>query len=178
MRNYAKLNMRNYAKLCETMRNYAKLCETMRNYAKLCETMRNYAKLGPAQDPWPPKPVFQAEWIGPSDSKRNNRANSQNQYKTKSKLLDLPFYYSFIYLYVFYEKGLLPYWRQGIYDQLIKRIRDSLSNIFSFQNKSVNSWTCPHVARPKNTFIWQNMGLEYDKSGNQVPYISDLENKS
>ena len=49
-----------------------------------------------------------------------------------------------------------------------------LTDIFSFQNKSVNSWTCPHV-RPRNTFIWQNKGLKYEKSGNMVPYISDFE---
>ena len=53
--------------------------------------------------------------------------------------------------------------------------RDSLSNIFRFQNKSASSWTCTHVTRPKNTFTWQNKGLKYEKSGNMVPYISDFE---
>ena len=46
------------------------------------------------------------------------------------------------YFYIILEKGILPNWWQGLYEQLLAGIRDSLSNIFSFQNKSVNSWTC------------------------------------
>ena len=39
----------------------------------------------------------------------------------------------------------MPYWREGMYDQLLWSIRDSLCNIFSLENKSVNSWTCQHI---------------------------------
>ena len=40
-----------------------------------------------------------------------------------------------------YEEGLLPYWREGMYDQLLWRISESLWNIFNMVNKSVNYWT-------------------------------------
>ena len=40
-----------------------------------------------------------------------------------------------------YEKGLMPYWREGIYDQLLWSIRESLWNIFNMVNKSVKYWT-------------------------------------
>ena len=45
---------------------------------------------------------------------------------------------------MFMKKGLLPYWREGIYEQLLWSIRDSLWDIFCLVNKSVNSWTCQH----------------------------------
>ena len=38
-------------------------------------------------------------------------------------------------------------------------------------NKSVNCWTCQNVPRPHNTFL----GLEYEKSGNQVPNFENFE---
>ena len=63
------------------------------------------------------------------------------QYKQKSDCLWVPVLTKYRYLYIILEKGILPYWRQGIYDQLLSGIGDSLSNIFSFQNKLVNSWT-------------------------------------
>ena len=54
----------------------------------------------------------------------------------------MPVLTKYRYLYIILEKGILPYWRQGIYDQLLSGIRDSLSNIFNMVNKSVNYWTC------------------------------------
>ena len=39
-------------------------------------------------------------------------------------------------------------------------------------NESMIFWTYQNVPRPKNTFL----GLEYDKSGNQVPSFDFLEN--
>ena len=56
--------------------------------------------------------------------------------------MDTPVLTKYRYFYIILEKGILPYWRQGIYDQLLSGIRDSLSNIFNFWNKSANSWTC------------------------------------
>jgi hypothetical protein len=81
---------------------------------------------GPAQDPWPKKSDF--VWVSVLTKYR--------------------------YFYIILEKGILPYWRQGIYDQLLSGIRDSLSNIFRFQNKSVNARTCPRVTGPQHTLIW------------------------
>ena len=54
----------------------------------------------------------------------------------------------------------MPYWREGMYDQLLWRIRESVWKICRLVNKSVNSWTCQKVRRPKNTFfgsgIWKS----------------------
>ena len=44
-----------------------------------------------------------------------------------------------------YEKGLLPYWREGMYDQLVWRIRESLWKICRLVNKSVNYWACKNL---------------------------------
>ena len=55
------------------------------------------------------------------------------------------------------EKGLMPYWREGIYDQLLWSIRESLWNIFNMVNKSVKYWTSKtgkNVTGPQNTFYW------------------------
>ena len=38
-------------------------------------------------------------------------------------------------------------------------------------NDSVNFWTCQNVHRPQNTFL----GLEYEKSENQVPHVDNFE---
>ena len=43
--------------------------------------------------------------------------------------------------YGIYEKGIVPNWCQGIYDQLIKSIRNRLCVIFHSVNKSTKYWT-------------------------------------
>ena len=77
-----------------------------------------------------------------------------NTIQTNTGLLDSRFLLYFHICLGCLWKRLLPYWRQGIYDQLSSGIRDSLSNISSLQKKSLNSWTCLHVTGPKNTLIW------------------------
>ena len=64
-----------------------------------------------------------------------------------------------------FEKGLVPYWREGMYDQLLWSIKDSLWNIFNMVNKSVTYWTtetCKNVTGPQNTFcgVWNLKILE------------------
>ena len=63
---------------------------------------------------------------------------------------------------MFMKKVLLPYWREGIYDQLLSRIRGSLWKIRRLVNKSVNYWACQNVPGPKNTFFVRRGGGKYN----------------
>ena len=156
--------MRNYAKLRETMRNYAKLRETMQNYAKLCETNVTKEKLWVKSMKLPLSPPHHPG-SPPSQVIRNQGYPCPTQavswyqlalYDTTKKcdLLWVSVLTKYRYFYTILEKGILPYWRQGIYEKLLSGIRDSLPNIFRFQNRSVNCWTCPRVTGPKNTVTW------------------------
>ena len=83
-------------------------------------------------------------------------ANRQYQEAIQSKtnpICPIPLSKIFWFFKDVYEKGLLPYWREGMYDQLLWRIRESLWNICRLVNKSVNYWTCQNVPKPKNTFF-------------------------
>ena len=89
---------------------------------------------GPAQDPAGPGPGR------PSIANRQFNRQYNRQYNTQSfKFLVLTVYR---YVYVILEKGIVPNWWQGIYDQLLPGIINRVFVIFNVWNKSVNSWTC------------------------------------
>ena len=54
----------------------------------------------------------------------------------------MPVSYIYPYVWIVLEKGIVPNWWQGIYDQLLSGIINRLFVIFNFWNNSANSWTC------------------------------------
>ena len=65
-----------------------------------------------------------------------------NSIQQKDDLLVLLVSYIYRYFGIILEKGIVPTWWQGIYDQLLPGIRNQVVNIFNLVNKSVNYWTC------------------------------------
>ena len=103
-----------------------------------------------ARGPWGHGPIqYNRQYNTIGNTIGNSIGNSIKQ----NPISPIPLSKIFWFFKDVYEKGILPYWREGMYDQLLWRIRKSLWNICRLVNKSVKYWTCQNVPRPKNTFV-------------------------
>ena len=78
--------------------------------------------------------------IGNRQYNRQYNRQFNRQYNTKT--MDFLVLTVYRYLYAILEKGIVPNWWQGIYDQLLSGIRNRLFVIFNIRKTSANSWTC------------------------------------